>query len=418
MSIAQNNLGNVCTLQAQALETQAKTAREKEQHLAANTMRKADGKYADAVTNFRLAIQHSEMVVSEARQAPHPISPASSTTASGDASEQQYEGEQKATPPKTPTHAMDDVEAQQVKGSELEDPDSRASLGLQLANRKFNLALCLAAKAGGGYTPDDKAAEEACQLMAECEALAAERNDALGADRQFEYLLALAALERTRPNRKRQYFVALERADRVIAVALRRQATRVPATTAVDAAGTRITPPAVLRQRLLAARGEGMLVAGEYEAAVRYWAEAIVGCGDIMDVGAVASSLVHLRKRVEHLQADQENQFSVALVRALGCSVAEGKDDGGYSVSDGALVEAIDQAVNKLGRGTLLPVGADADLRLVENCAGPVEVDLCFVMDCTLSVSEGRSNCLRAIVKLLKNPKHRSNGTSKQVGAI
>lgn len=396
MSIVQNNLGNVCTLQARTLVTQVKVAREKNDYVAPNTMRKADEKYEDAVTNFRLAIEHSEMIASEARQAPHPMSPAASTTAPSDTSEQKEEGEQKATPPKSPAHVIDVIEAQQVGGSELEDPDSSASLGLQLANRKFNLALCLAAKATGGDTRDVKAAEEACQLMAECEALAAERNDALGTDRQVEYLLALAALERTRPNRKKQDFEALERADRVITVALSRQVTPVPATTAVDAAVTSI-PPAVLRQRLLAARGESMLVAGEHEAAVRYWAEAIVGCGDVMDVGAVTSSLVNLRKRVDYLHADQENQYSAALVRALGCSVGEGKDDDGCSLSDGALVGAIDQAVNKLGRGALLPLGPDADLRVVPDCAGPVEVDLCFVMDCTLSVSKGRSSYLRVI---------------------
>ena len=195
--IVRNNLGNVCTLQARALVTRAKVHREQNKSATrANAlMRQADDKYEDAVTNFRLAIEDSEMVASAERQrgdsgSPHHF-PAPSTPVASDVGEQQEEeGEQTVIPPNPPLHEFDVIEAQRTKGNELGDADSTASLGLQLANRKFNLALCLAAQAAGGHnTRNSKAADEACELMAECEALAAERNDALGTDRQVEYCL-------------------------------------------------------------------------------------------------------------------------------------------------------------------------------------------------------------------------------------
>ena len=401
VSIVRNNLGNVCTLQARALVMNAKVQREQNKGAsrADALMRQADDKYEDAVTNFRLAIDDSEMIASTAKQRGDSGSlqrfPAPSPTVPNDVAElkkKKREGGQQGSPSKPPVHCLDAVEAQQRTGSEPGDPDSTALLGLQLANRKFNLALCLAAQAtGGGKARNGKAADEACKLMAECEALAAERNDALGTDRQVEYLLALAALESTRPGRKTQTSKALERADRIIAAAPSPQATATPVATSVTAgaAGAATTPPGVLRQRLLATRGESMLAAGEPELAVEYWAEAIVGCGDLMDVGAVTSSLVNLRGRAAYLQAGQERHFSSAFIRCLGFSRKEGKEDNCGSVSEVDLVEAIDQQVKKLGGGALLTAEVDADLSVVAGCTGPVEVDLCFVMDCTGSVSEG-----------------------------
>lgn len=120
-----------------------------------------------------------------------------------------------------------------------------------------------------------------------------------------------------------------------------------------------------------------------------------------MDVGAVRSSLEGLR-----VQAERGTPFPAALLRVLGFADGDGardsKTDGvellhelGFAEGDGAgegksggevepqaLVAAVDKALLRL----------DAEAKKSENAAGlPAEaatrVDLCFVMDCTRSVS-------------------------------
>lgn len=74
-----------------------------------------------------------------------------------------------------------------------DDLSSPSALALQLANRKFNLALCLAAKGNStvslGGSPDLNATNAARRLMFECAQIAAEREDATGDQRHVECLL-------------------------------------------------------------------------------------------------------------------------------------------------------------------------------------------------------------------------------------
>lgn len=81
-----------------------------------------------------------------------------------------------------------------------EDLTSPAALALQLANRKFNLALCLAAKGYStvflGGSPDLNAINESRRLMYECAKLGAEREDATGDQRHVECLLEVCTYVR------------------------------------------------------------------------------------------------------------------------------------------------------------------------------------------------------------------------------
>lgn len=90
-----------------------------------------------------------------------------------------------------------DVEADTVfdgrghrNNDNVEHFSSHTALKLQLMNRKFNLALCLAAKGGrdakgGEYeSRDPTAIADARRLMWECVEMAAERQDTVGDERQ------------------------------------------------------------------------------------------------------------------------------------------------------------------------------------------------------------------------------------------
>lgn len=395
MAIVYNNLGNVYTLQARALSEEADRAQKnkKPAQVSDDLMRKANGKYESAVSNFRLAIEDAEMLISWTHQhnpglgiPPRPSYLPSTTvdvaTTKGDDEKEEETMEQDiraAAGEMPPADSLDIVEAQCAptrtvnnNGNEGEDDDtmgaeSVTALNLQLANRKFNLALCLAAKAAGcgdGLREEEqeRAAgerEEARRLIHECEALAAERNDPLGNERRVEYLLALAKLESTQP----QSSQALERAEKVLAA--------TPTTVTV--------PSTILRQRLLASRGDERLAAGDTEAAVGFWTEAVVGC-EVMDPGAVLSSLIGLQEQVGCLGDRQgRSPFSEALVRGLGlakggeASAAGGERD---AVSNAELARSIGAEVTKLRKSMSV------------NGTNPVRVDLCFVMDCTGSVRE------------------------------
>lgn len=387
VAIVNNNLGNVYTLQARALSEKAAERRDNKQDL--DLIRQASDKYQDAITSFRLAIEHAEMLVSEMiQQKPHlefrhvpPPSPSAAGVTKAEEKkeeakyEQDYGEEASGKPP--PADSLDMAEAQQASEDVDDDtgvPESLEALKLQLANRKFNLALCLEAKAAGGGTDgtkegvDEQAVretEEARELILECEALAAERNDSLGSERAIESLLALAALESRRPGRGREVSEALDRAERVMS--------RSP-----PPAGT--TPLPILRQRLLAARGEERVAAGDVEAAVGCWTEAVTGC-DLLDADAVRSSLVGLHAQACSLDLGQGGHpFSKALVRGLGLSKggSEVGDDGG-TVSNEDLGGAIERALEKVGGATLV------------KSRQLVKVDLCFIMDCTGSVRAERA---------------------------
>lgn len=376
MAIVYNNLGNVYTLQARALSDKAHRQHRTQLH-SDDLTRKATSKYEDAVTSFRLAIEDAEMLISWTNQqnldlgfqdqSPLPSTTTGVATKGGDKKEEEkMEQDDNTAGEAPPTDSFDIAEAQHApittvnNNDDTADSESVAALKLQLANRKFNLALCLAAKAAGdgdalGEEKEEEAGEreEARRLIHECEALAAERNDTLGSERRVEYLLALAALESKQP----QVSQALERAERILAVT-------------PNTISTRST---ILRQRLLASRGDERLAAGDIEAAVGCWTEAVVGC-DIMDPGAVLSSLVGLQAHVCSLDDGQGgNPFSEALVRGLGLS--KGSETAGKRVvSNAELTRSIEADLTKLRK------------RMSVNNSTTVGVDLCFVMDCTGSV--------------------------------
>lgn len=403
-----NNMGNVYTLQAKVLSKKAVTQRDNKQPAAADkTMRQADDKFQDAVISFRLAIEDAEMLISWTHQhKPRPADVQSSaplrlatsaqaTTREGENEEEKIEQEHKVGEVSRAEYL--DIEAQDASkhvhtdedidddddSNPAEGPESVSALKLQLANRKFNLALCLAAKAAGGGDSlrgdNEEAAresEEARRLMRECEDLAAERDDAIGTERRVEYLLALAALELSQPDRKHEAIQALERAETIIDAA-RIQPPPVLGTFAAAAANEiRAAPPAVLKCRLLTARGEERLAAGDVEAAVRCWTEAVVG-GDVMDPAAVQQSLVGLQA---HLCSVGDGQglspYTEALARGLGLASEDEGDGTGVVVSHAELTGAIQAEVKKMGAGAF---------QLSRSSS--VKVDLCFVMDCTGSVS-------------------------------
>lgn len=285
------------------------------------------------------------------------------------------------------------------------DAGVAAGLSLQLANRKFNLALCLAAKGSSavpsGGQPDTAAIEKARRLMLECATLAADRKDATGDQRHFEYQLALAALERDQGSRRqRDAGKALERAEHVVLKyrgdvsggvssggGLRALSTGLPR-------GSLLAPVAILEQQLLAARGELCRAEGDPEAAIEHWTKAVIGCGNKMDVGAVRASLLGLKDVATN---GMGGRFSDDLLVALGLPIGP-KDDSDF-------VLAVDAACKRL----------DGEARLAGNVAGvgvggppSTDVDLCFVMDCTRSVRAAKSEIevvghgvLRAVVRYM-----------------
>ncbi|CAM9362022.1 unnamed protein product [Ectocarpus fasciculatus] len=428
VAIVNNNMGNVYTLQARALSQEAVTHRENKHPAAADkTMRQAGEKFQDAVISFRLAIEDAEMLLSwthqhKARPADIQSSPplsvataALATTREGGNEEEKIEQEHKVG--EVSREGSLDIEAQDAsKNSHTDDdddddddddsdpaegPESVSALKLQLANRKFNLALCLAAKAAGGgdRLPADNAeaareSEEARRLMRECEDLAAERDDAIGTERQVEYLLALAALELSQPDRKHEAIQALERAETIIDAA-RSQPSPVLGTFAAAAANeARAAPPAVLKCRLLTARGDERLAAGDVEAAVRFWTEAVVG-GDVMDPAAVRQSLVGLQA---HLCSVGDGQglspYTEALARGLGLASEEERDAQGMIVSKAELTRAIQAEVKRMGGGAF------------ELSRSPsVEVDLCFVMDCTGSMGSWINQAKKKLFAIIEQTK-------------
>lgn len=380
MSIVRNNLGNVYTLEARALANSAAIQRQRNNHTDANGLiGRATEKYEDACANFRLAIEDAEIVITEAEQMglAGALPPSSSTfphkktwKLNGEHKEEKEPATNHA--PRTSTvDALDSVENQRIDRKGPQDDEMMAALTLQLANRKFNLALCLAAKVAddphGEKITAKTATDEARRLIHECETLAAGRTDAFGSERRVESLLTLAALEHAQPGRAHEAATALDIAESIISGSCRQRNTTFA-----------FTPLTVLRQRLLAARGENSLAAGQPEVAVEYWTEAIIGCGDLMDTGVVRSSLIGLRAQVKYLDGHRTDYFPETLVRSLGLSKDKRKEDlGGESnaVCKASLAKAIDGAIRRLGGNESL------------SCTA-IRVDLCFVMDCTESVSE------------------------------
>lgn len=409
VSIVNNNLGNVYTLQARQLV--AKAAEEPEKAEAAQLMARADGKFDDAATSYGLAIDDARMLCEAQNQlqeeeedgdSEYGVKNEGGGLAPGD--------ELKEVQLRLPSRA--DIEVGAVRAgagragsrgasSHLHHPNadddlsSLSALRLQLANRKLNLALCLAAKGNSavpvGGSPDLNAINDARRLLGECAELAADWEDAIGDQLHVECLIEIAKLEQE-VGRHLEAAKALDAAEGVVigyhgSGSIGTVASGGGRGVSVGIAvpppeGVKLPPPlAVLRQQLLAARGTHCVAVGDPTAAVEHWTDAVIACGDRMDVGAVRSSLEGLRE-----QAKNGSLFQDALLLALGFRPEDVKAKRAFGPKK--LVVEVDRALKRL----------DAEARKCDNVEGQsaafaTEVDLCFVMDCTPSVSLGGSTC-------------------------
>lgn len=279
--------------------------------------------------------------------------------------------------------------AYSVSRLSMDNLNSAFALELQLANRKFNLALCLATKAFSGVplgrSPDLNAINDARRLLNECATLAANRNDDKGDQRHVECLLEVAKLER-KACRNGEALEALDAAERVVMdyrgfgnASGANQKTGL-GNPGVDLGipvpppqGVSLPPPlAALRQQVLVARGEHCVATGKPNEAIEHWTDAVIGCGDRMDVGAVRGSLMSLRK-----QAENGLKFPKTLMDVLDLSDLEPN----RTVGIDELVAVVDKALKTLDSAAKPGKAVD------QPTVATTKVDLCFVMDCTRSVS-------------------------------
>ena len=358
-------------------------------------MERANDLYSRAETNYRLAIEDARMLREAIGQRGRGSSPlpqaAHSNPYSSDWNGDDSKFEERESTPSSPA----DVESGGATSSgHVSENDLRAdgAAFLQLANRQFNLALCLAARANSnaaskGGIPDPAAITEARELIKKCVRITAGAKDSKRSQRQVEFLLELAAIERDQKGGQRAAAEAIHAAERVVAdysaqVEGRGDADGTLATTAPQ----EISPLAtvsVLRQQLLAARGDLCVAEGNPIMAIGYWTSAVIGCGDLMDVRAVRSSLEGLRRLAS--SGNHGSHFPLELLKALRLPQANGKD------AD-LMTDAIDTALTKVDH---LASKAERAAAKSGGHAGKkypmMNVDLCFVMDCTGSVRSGRS---------------------------
>lgn len=375
VAIVHNNLGNVYTLQARKLSEEA--AVEKNPVKAGKLLEKADDKFNDAASSYQQAVDHAEMLYAGKKQEEDVSSPPGKGVA---------ECKQSRGPRSSGSYSEADLENPQSTISDEDDLSSASALALQLANRKFNLALCLAAKGNSavpaGRSPDLDAINDARRLMWECVGLAADRKDTKGDQRHVECLVAIATLELDLEDGHRATGEALDAAEGVIFGYLGAHSggnsNGGGGFVSGSAPGAELPVPlAVLRQQVLAVRGKHCVAAGYPDRAIEYWTDALVGSGDRMDVNALRSCLNGIREEIEIGSA---RRFPEALLAALELP----KDEGGYAPDVGTFLLAIDAAMAKLN------MEADThELVMSGGSAGTTDVDLCFVMDCTRSVSNG-----------------------------
>lgn len=358
MAITNNNLGILHTLQAKKLEDKVVMVRKRNQVKAKQLDEKARRLYADAVTNYRLAIADAEMLcaaVTPQNAIPLPLPAEASDVTNA------LEGETKDV--ENAAVVMSETEvAGSAAEQDVDDMSSKAALFLQLSNRKFNLAVCLIAKAKSAITKKEHSnsieIDEARKLLNDCVRLTTKTQSETGDVWRVKYLLELATLERDVPGHHREADEALDAAERAIA-SYREDSGHVEERT------PRFSLAVVLPQRLLAARGSNRLATGDTEAAIKCWTQAIIGSGDKMDVGAVHSSLQALRRLALRINV---SNFPRELLTALGLPI------NGRTQSS-SLVSAIDDALVKIEKSS-------------SRTRSPrvTDVDLCFVMDCTGSV--------------------------------
>lgn len=385
MGIVSNNLGNVYTLQAGELATKADGAHKAKNDVRATQLAgEANSLFADAVTSYEKAIDDAELLCSVSQQQGDGLSPLPPKDSPTD-----HEGDTKQDV---------DFDAAELGHGGGNDHTTEAALALQLANRKFNLALCLTAQGtssittwdtgkGKGHNPDPVAAvDRARRLILECITIAAERKDAEGDQRQVEYLLELASLERTQPGRGKQAVQALDETERVISAYrggddARRSETFNTSGGLASAEGSSLPAPlAVLQQRMLVARGQHSRATGDPVAAIKHWTRAIIGCGNLMDARAVRTALTGLREIAATGQHGRS--FSSGLLVALNLPPGGGKEPT-------TLTAAIENALTRLQRQAAAGAKSGAVGAREETELARTDVDLCFLMDCTGSVSRG-----------------------------
>ena len=375
VSIVNNNLGNVHTLQAGAKAAEA--ASERNPAKARGLMEKAQGLYMDAATNYQLAINDADMLCAAQTQQQGGGSPLPGEESKFNEHGIGAAGNGKPSPP------GGDVEAGSAAVTDVQDDDDSTSdkaLHRQLANRRFNLGLCLAAQ-GNSAVPLGGAPDPAAIAKARGEMLEAIRLTSSGAGvdnnnasdvkndvRRFGYLLELAALERSQPGRSAEAGQALDAAEQIV----HRYAV-VDAAGGVTAAAALDPPVQILQQRLLDARAAHCVGGGYPEAAIDHYTQALVGTGDKMDPGVARSSLLGLRGLASG-GSGYGRLFPSDLLVALSLPPGAGKDPE-------ALTSGIDVALDRVEKEEAL-----MHRRHPKSKAGKTDVDLCFVMDCTGSV--------------------------------
>lgn len=406
VSIVNNNLGNVYTLQARQLV--ARAVEEPNKAEATRLMEQADGKFRDAATSYGLAIDDAQMLCSGQKQlqeegdedgdSENGFDNRAGLAPDGEFKEGEVRPSSRADIEAGAVRAGAGGAASRAVSSHSQyrhadgDMSSSSALMLQLANRKLNLALCLAAKGNSavrlGRNPDFNAINKARRLLYDCAQLAANREDATGDQRHVECLIEVAKLEQE-VGRHDEAAKALDAAESVVIGyhGSGSVGTAVAGGSGRDVSvgiavpppeGVKVPPPlAALRQQLLAARGAHCVAVGNPAAAVEHWTDAVIACGDRMDVRAVRSSLEGLR-----IQAKNGTPIPHALLRALGLRPEDVEAKGAFGKNK--LVGAVGGALNLL----------DSEARkcgIVEGrSVAATEVDLCFVMDCTRSVRLGR----------------------------
>eukprot|EP00903_Cladosiphon_okamuranus_P013851 g12888.t1 len=374
VSIVNDNLGNVYTLQARQLV--AKAAGEPDKADAARLMERAEWKFEDAATSYGLAIDDARILCGGQNQLQE----------EDDDSECGFNNKGGGFAP--------DGEFKEGQLRLLSGPKSKKgllALRLQLANRKLNLALCLAAKGNSavrlGRSPDFNAINNARRLLGECVELAADREDAIGDQRHVECLIEVAKLEQNL-GLHLEAAKALDAAESVV-FGYHGSGSIGTAASCGDGGGGGSGRVAA------APRGGGThcVAAGNPAAAVEHWTDAVIACGDRMDVGAVRSSLEGLRE-----QAKQGSTFPDALLLALGFPPEDvmAKRAFGPKLLEGA----VDTALEKL----------DSDARKCENVEGRsavsvTEVDLCFVMDCTRSMQSWIDQAKTKLIDIIHQAK-------------
>lgn len=363
MAITNNNLGTVHTLQAQECELNAVDIETHDSNKARILNDEATGLYSDAATNYGQAIDDAAMLCAAIVKNDDDSSSLLLNSRGG-----------------TQAAREEMKELETIDATYEDESGDAAALFLQLSNRKFNLAMCNASRGysvvPGGAVRDPEAIDRARDLLQECIKLTDKSKDEKGHVCRVRYLLELANLESCM-QRQIQAGENLDAVEKILALYRSDTNTGYAPGAEPKEGSPRFLLVVGLHQRLLAARGQHSMVSGDAGTAIACWTRAIIGSGDKMDVMAMESSLKGLSDLVS-LSGPNGIQLPPDLRVALGLP-ANGVNDGER------LVSAINDA--------LVKVEQTRD-RMMKNGRGvhseTTSVDLCFVMDCTGSVSSNQ----------------------------